>query len=213
MKLGNSASIYEKTFNEYLKQLAEHDLESLAGRIGVAYERDTILLPFFHETYRVSKAEIKDPAGRTPNHAVRTILCQYLLRFPPAVPKQKDWTSFKDFKDAAPLVGYFQNCENSVSKCFAGKKAQLLTSCLILHGRLTSISSGYELSVLFDALPRLPLLLLYNDQDDEFPAQCNFLFKSGAQELLDMESLAIIGKVLTDRLVSIAQKSERVSGK
>lgn len=212
MQSGSSTSIYEKTFHEQLKRLAKLNFEVLADRIGAAYKDGAISLPFFHETYTVSIDGIMGKAGRVSNHAVRTVLCQYLLRFPAIPPKQNDWTSFKDFRDAAPLVGYFKNCEHSVSKYFSGKKAQLLTACLFLHGRVVSLFSGYELTVIFDVLPHLPLLLLYNDQDDEFPAHCNFLFKSGAQEILDMESLAIVGKVLADRVIAIAQRSEQRAG-
>ena len=46
---------------------------------------------------------------------------------------------------------------------------------------------------LFDALPKIPMLLLFNDKDDEFPAQCSVLFENRAQKFLDMECLAMVG--------------------
>jgi hypothetical protein len=56
----------------------------------------------------------------------------------------------------------------------------------------------------FEALPRVPLLLLFIDEDEDFPAQCTLLFQRRAEKFLDMECLAIIGWLLADTL---AQKA------
>jgi hypothetical protein len=37
------------------------------------------------------------------------------------------------------------------------------------------------------------MLLLFNDKDDEFPAQCSVLFEKRAEKFLDMECLAMVG--------------------
>jgi hypothetical protein len=52
----------------------------------------------------------------------------------------------------------------------------------------------------FDLLPYVPVLLLYNDADEEFPAQCLLLFERRAEKYLDMESMAILAWLLTDYL-------------
>jgi hypothetical protein len=51
-------------------------------------------------------------------------------------------------------------------------------------------------------LPRVPLLLLFNDADDEFPAACSVLFERRAAGYLDMECLAMLGMQLARRLAS-----------
>ena len=52
----------------------------------------------------------------------------------------------------------------------------------------------------FDLLPCVPILLLFNDADEEFPAQCLLLFEHRAEKYLDMESMAILAWLLTDYL-------------
>ena len=37
------------------------------------------------------------------------------------------------------------------------------------------------------------MLLLFNDKDDEFPAQCSVLVEKKTQKFLDMEFLAMVG--------------------
>ena len=46
----------------------------------------------------------------------------------------------------------------------------------------------------------MPFLLLFNDADEEFPAQATILFQKNAASYLDMECLAMIGGSLAHRL-------------
>lgn len=59
---------------------------------------------------------------------------------------------------------------------------------------------SYDLAAQFVALPRVPLLLLFNDADDEFPARCSVLFQEHADRYLDPECLAMLGRRLYARL-------------
>ena len=47
---------------------------------------------------------------------------------------------------------------------------------------------------------RVPLLLLFNDKDDEFPAQCSALFEKRTEKFLDMECLAMVGMLFFEYL-------------
>jgi hypothetical protein len=60
--------------------------------------------------------------------------------------------------------------------------------------------------VRFEALPRVSLLLLFNDRDDEFPAGCTVLFNRQAESYLDPESLAMTGGLLSRRLNNACEK-------
>jgi hypothetical protein len=48
----------------------------------------------------------------------------------------------------------------------------------------------------FDALPRVPVMLLFNDADDEFPAKSSVIFERRAEHYLDSECLAMVGRCL-----------------
>ncbi len=88
-----------------------------------------------------------------------------------------------------------------VAEHFAGKLTALERACETLGGFPPDIELSYELSMQFNALPRVPLLLLYNDVDNEFPAHCSMLFKQGADKYLDAECLAILGGILSGYLI------------
>ena len=69
-----------------------------------------------------------------------------------------------------------------------------------LGGTAPDIDVSYQLAMRFDALPRVPVVLLFNDEDEEFPAEATILFERRAERFLDMECLAILGWMLADRL-------------
>ena len=59
---------------------------------------------------------------------------------------------------------------------------------------------SYDLCMQFNALPKIPVLMLFNDADKEFPAQCAVLFERRAEKYLDMECLAMVGMLLFEYL-------------
>ena len=58
----------------------------------------------------------------------------------------------------------------------------------------------------FDALPKIPVLMLFNDIDEEFPAQSTVLFERRAENYLDMECLAMVGMLLFEYLKASTYK-------
>ena len=60
----------------------------------------------------------------------------------------------------------------------------------------------YDLALKIDALPRVPIFLLFNDADEEFGAECRLLFERRAAAYLDMESTAILGVMLSAALTA-----------
>jgi len=164
-------------------------------------EGDSILVPLFGQRYKISSGGIVGPSGKEPIHSVKVVLCQYLLHKPAAEADGGDWVSYKDLKDASPFVGGFQgNTEKAIAKNFAGRLGALRRACLQLGGKDPGLGWGYQLSMKFDPLPLIPILLLFNDADEEFPAQCLLLFERRAEKYLDMESMAILAWLLADYL-------------
>lgn len=194
--------VFEKTYIEYLKQIAGMNFELLADVIGIEVEKGKITIPFFEKPYLVSDKDITDPSGKQPSFGECVVLCKYLLLCPDATPTKGDWVAYRDFKDAGPLTVFFANSvEKPLAEHFAGRLVELETSCKILGGFAPDIELTYDLCVQLNALPRVPVLLLYNDADDEFPAHCSILFKQGSDKFLDAESLAILGEIASKRLI------------
>jgi hypothetical protein len=195
-------NVYEETYIEYLKQIAGINFEPLSELLGIAVEKGKITIPFFEKPYLVAEKRITNPLGRQPSFGECVVLCKYLLLCPDAVPLEDNWLAYRDFKDAGPLTVFFSNSvEKPIAEHFSGRSAELEKSCKALGGFTPDIELTYDLCMQFNALPRIPVLLLYNDVDDEFPAHCSILFKQGSDKFLDAESLAILVEILSRRLI------------
>lgn len=202
--------IFEETIRNYGNQLAAADIVSLAQRLGLETVDGQAFIPLLGVLYRVSPQGVLDPQGKRPDHAVQVLLYRYLLSAPSVEPLGDDWVTFKDFKDAAPFVGGFQsNTERALVRRFADQPEELRRACEKIGGYPAGLELSYRIIYRFDLLPKISLILLFNEADEEFPAQCTLLFPRKAQGYLDMECLAILGWYLTDLLIQGAGTSYR----
>ena len=201
------SSVFEETYHNYLAQISELDFKKIAERLGAELDGDELIIPVFGKLMRISASAISGPSGSRPNFSVCVILFKYLLMCPDYDPVEKDWVSFKDFRDSAPFAGAFVNyTEAPLAKYFSRRVKDLETACREINGHAPAATFSYDLCMQFIALPRIPILLLFNDADNEFPAQCMVLFERCAEKYLDMECLAMVGMLLFEYLKPTTDK-------
>jgi len=203
----NKESVFKKTYEDYLAQIKEIDFNSIKQRLGVKVEKDKILIPLFGRLHKVSETGISGPNRKKPTLDICVILCKYLLLCPQSPPKEKDWVSFRDLKDSGPLTSYFANdVERAIGECFNKRLEDMKNAARALKGYSPNIEVSYDLSMQFDALPRVPVVMLFNDADDEFPAKCSVLFERRAENYLDPECLAMVGRCLFTYLKNVIRR-------
>ncbi|CAB5133199.1 hypothetical protein D3OALGA1CA_5115 [Olavius algarvensis associated proteobacterium Delta 3] len=196
------SSVFEKHYHDYVNRLAGIDIAPRLPILDIRMDGNTCVIPFCGEDYRVSREGITDTSGNLPAYDVCVMLCRYLLNCPSHLPVQDDWVSFRDFKDAGPLTVFYRNSvEGLIVRSFAGNITALKTAAEAHGGHPPLLALNYDVVMRFVALPRIPLLLLFNDADDDFPPQCSLLFEQRAEKFLDAESIAIVGSILANRLV------------
>jgi hypothetical protein len=194
-------SVFKETYQNYLDQIGKIDLDSRAEKLGGRVEKDELVLSLFGRPYRISSRGITDPSGIQPPMGICVVLCKYLLLCPDMPSLDKEWVSYRDFKDSAPLVHSFVNhTEQPIARKFSNRLEDLEVACKKLGGRDPGLDLNYELIMKLYPLPKVPVLLLFDDVDEEFPAQCKVLFERRAEHYLDPECLAIIGMILNDFL-------------
>jgi len=193
----DKSSVFEKTYQDYLAQIAKLDLESTAHKLKIKLEGDAVQVPLFGKPHKVSQKGIIDPSGKQPTLDISVIIFKYLLMCPDVDPQEKEWVSYRDFKDSGPLFTYFANdVERAIVSIFSEKLSDMEKASKLLGGYPPDIEVTYDLSIQFEALPQVPILLLFNDADDEFPAKCSVLFQRRAEKYLDPESLSMVGRLL-----------------
>jgi len=195
------AAVFEETYRAYLERIRNTDLDARAATLGVAWEDGGLAIPFYGEVHRVSTAGVLDPSGQPANFAVRVVLCRYVLQAPDHPPPPGEWVTYREFRNAGPLVGYFTaNTNKIIETTFAGRPDSLRQAAAAMGARGHDDGTAHDISLQLAMLPRIPVLLRFNDRDDLFPAQCAVLFRQSAEAYLDMECLAIGGTFLAGRL-------------
>ena len=198
--------IFEKTYQNYLTRIGSLDLNALQDKLGIQVSRGRAIITFFGKPYTVSANGIDGPGGKKPHLSISVILCKYLLMCPESEAGEADWVSFKDFKDAAPLIHAFATTvTDPISRMFSGRPWALEKAGKKIGGYTPAEIFSYDVSIKFDVLPKVPLLLLFNDKDEEFPAQCSVLFERRIEKYLDMECVAMVGMLLYNYLSDLSR--------
>ncbi|WP_373501665.1 DUF3786 domain-containing protein [Desulfococcus sp.] len=199
-----TSPVFEENYQYYLDRLGAVHLPSLAEVLGAGVEDDGLAISFFGRPHRISAGGVIGPDGGRPSYSTCIILFKYVLLCPENAPPGGPWTSFKDFRDAGPLVVFFTNeVEALLAHRFQGERSRLASVAKQLGGRTPEEAYSHDLAVQFDPLPRVSMLMLFNDRDEEFPAGCSVLFEKRTENYLDMESVAVLGHVLSGTLVQL----------
>ena len=200
--MASEKRVFDKTYEDYLDQLKKIELPLRAVRLGAEISGEEIIIPFYGKPYGISGHGVRDPKGGKANFAVSVVLCKYVLCCPDIIHDQGEWVTYREFKDSGPLMSYFtSNTNKIIESAFTGDIKSLENACKQTCGTPFKGSALYDLSVKFYALPKVPVILNFNDKDKEFPAKCLILFNETAEEYLDMECLAITGTFLAGNLV------------
>lgn len=199
--------VFGEIIKDYLAQAAAVDEARLVSRLGFSRKEGGLAVPFFGEEFLVTPGGVVDNRGRTPHHSVSVTIFKYMLLCPETEPRGADWVRYRDFPDAIPFsIPFAENAEKPIARAFTGDPAALAGACADLGGTRADIGVSADLAMMLPALPRVPVLLLYNDRDEEFPAQASLLFERRAEKYLDMECLAMVGWLLAMWLMRKAGK-------
>ena len=195
--------VFADTYRHYLDEIWKLDFLAKAGILGLQISNGILRIPLYDKIYRFGPDGIVSDDGEDIAPAIQVMICKYILTCPLEIPETNDrLVTYRDFKDAGPLVSYFTtNTNKTLETTFSGNLAALRKRGQEVGGNLVE-SDSYDLSLEFYAFPRVPVILHFNDQDDLFSATCSILYRSSAAHYLDMECLAMTGTLLAGKLIA-----------
>jgi hypothetical protein len=131
--------------------------------------------------------------------AFQQALLLYYFVTADGTPLTGKWVSFADLPGGRMYNHAFQGYSgDELVKVFGRDLQAFKTACLALDGQPVGIGDA---SFSFSALPRAPLLLTYWLGDEDFPSSCKVLFDSSATHYLPIDGCAILGSLLTSRII------------
>ncbi len=196
------AKIFDKKFKDYLLKVKDIDIFEKADILGIQKRNQFSIFDFFNKQIIFDQEDFTEIAGGEVTLAVKTVLCKYIMMCPEKnIKSSSTLVTFREFADAGPLFSRFtENTGKIIETTFSGHLEKLRTRCLSLGGIIIE-NGSYDLSVRFRALPKVPIILNFNDKDEFFPASAGFLYHDNAENYLDLECLGITCTYLTGLLI------------
>ena len=203
--------------DELRSTLRFQDPGLIAARSGVPYltlgpGRGELHIPLWDDACILSFPELigyNNRDDQLPDFLQALLL--YYLNTADGAPLTNNWVSFADLPDGrmynAAFQGYsgdevvkiFEHVVRDVipPKRIANPLHEFNQACLKAGGKSVDIGSA---SFVFQAFPRLPLMITYWLGDEDFPSSCKILFDESASHYLPIDACAILGSMLVRKL-------------
>ncbi len=199
---GRRPASSERAVEALLETFRGEDLAILAERGGgvvVTEPEEGVRLAFLDEAYLVTRRDVEALGGGEPSVWVKIFLLIYLTRAP-GRPGGGSWVAYRDLPNTVSKSKAFEECTCRIAAEFAGDPERLDLTVRGLGGVAVepgSAGRAYRLAV----LPRVDVLLLFWDSEEEFPARLSLLLDRGVLDYLDQEALLFLAEALVARML------------
>ena len=189
------------------EKVAPLDLASVApgigARCGEENGRPLLNMTYFGHNLQVFKDEVRYPEGVEANPWDAILLYNYIAS-QGGVEPTGTWITFQSLPNSVSKTKTLKRLEGELAAHFAGKQRQLEEAAAPLGTEPVQTAGDADLQLVFHPLPKVPVLLLFweADQEEDFPAQVHFLFDGSVSDYLDLESLLFLVEQLADRLMA-----------
>ncbi len=114
-----------------------------------------------------------------------------------------EWISFSDIKGGSVKYSTFErDCVEPLRKLFDGGTLKVVNNLKRLgSAEVSGIPSRYAIRL--DLLPKIRVLILYDERDEEFPSSLRILFDRITDRFLDVESIIFLCEGLVHTLRSM----------
>ncbi len=190
------------------REKARRELEALdpswvASRSATTYSYadSTFTVPFFGEDHLVNypAGEVVRADGGPVGGMVEIIILHYLVGADGTAVAER-WVSYRDLPGARyHEPAFVAEVEGPLSHGLAGRLDSLRDWAR--HGARPLDLPG-DVAAAWEVLPRVPLLLIFNEADEEFGASARVLFDISAPGYLPTEDLSVLAEIAVERLLA-----------
>ncbi|NLN53459.1 MAG: DUF3786 domain-containing protein [Firmicutes bacterium] len=173
------------------KAFAAKDPHTMAELSACPYDEaaSCFTVAYLGQNYTVSypAGQVSSAAGKEAD-LITSILLLHYLSGASGVEAADSWISFKELQGGAIYIDPFQKrAINPLVKGFGRKPEAFSKAAELLGGQRAAFG---DLSYLIPVLPRIPLILILWQGDEEFPPNGNILFDRYANTYLHTEDYA-----------------------
>lgn len=191
MFITDGVSNYDRVCTDLVAIVQRDGAGAHAPGLGGAIREGTPHVPLFGNLVAVTNDGVFSGGQRFDTMGSILVL-RYLLTGGTA-PVGSTWTPYRDLKDGSRFSSYIKaRIEDRLALVFAGKRDLLKERLQAIGAEAYKGDVRGDLAMILHPLPRIPVLCLFWDRDEEFEASLQFLFDASASSYLDLESLAAL---------------------
>ncbi len=192
------------------ERAASMELADLPGRIGgmlIEVGGTSVLaLPYFDTLIHIGRDGIRTADGEDLGRWEQVFVFNHLAQGGSRLPTGR-WKALQEIPNTVSKIKSMRaHVEAPLIERFAGRRADLAAAALGIGGvDATAESESADLAFRFQALPRVPLLLLFwdADRDSGLEAEVKLSFDETITEHLDIESILFLSEHLAKRLLAL----------
>lgn len=177
--------------------------DRIGGRLIKKGESYALELPYFTDFIIISKDSITKKDGSDLTRWEQVFIYNHMAQGGSKLPTGK-WKGLIEFPNTVSKIKSMkEHVEKPLIKRFKAKSNELLTAAEQLGGDdMTDEIRSADLALLFRPLPRIPVMLMFWDEDldDDFDAEVKLLFDESILDHLDIESIMFLSERLTQLL-------------
>ena len=189
------------------ERAASTRIQDIAKGIGgtLIKEGDTFILelPYFSDAVLIKEGSISKRDGSELNRWEQVFIYNHMAQGGSTRPGE-NWRGLEQFPSTiSKIKSMREHVEIPLVKRFKGKTDELRKAGRSLGGmEIKDQKLSADVALLFRPLPRVPVLLLFWDEEEEetFDAQVKLLFDETITEHLDLESIIFLGERLRELL-------------
>ncbi len=181
--------------------IGEMPLDQVAERCGGTYDPgppESVTVEFLGTPHRILRDDVTCVA-QAPTVWVKILLLIYATRAS-GRPPEGDWVAFRELPNTVSKAKSFEASARRIAEAFAGRAEQLADAVAGVGGERIPDHPSAPWAFRIRALPRVPLLLLFWDRDEEFEARASLLVDRSVLEYLDQEGLVFLSEALAQKL-------------
>lgn len=200
---------YEQIYEGLVSKLSQCDLAEAAGRLGLSLRPDgSLAVNFLGREYVISSQGVNPADGKPVNVNNRSVLAYYTLSPGAGEPA---FSYVQISQHAGPGMLFSTNIKwmtDPLGKTFSGNYQAFSATLAKLGGVFngTLQSGGYSWQM--PALPKIPLQIIYQAGDEEFPCEVQIWFDKNAARFLEFECLAFLQGCLVRAMLMTAQTGD-----
>ncbi len=188
------------------KKTASMKLKDIAARIGGEFKicngEGKIILPYFNTNLIITDNEVRERSGKELTKNEQTFIHIHMAHGGTAYPCGK-MKSLKEFPNTvSKIVSMTRHVEIPLANAFSSKLNELENACEKAGGE--NVKSQYDspdLAFQFNVFPKIPVILLFWDENDGFEADAKLLFDETIIQHLDIESIMFLSEHLCKMLI------------